>query len=101
MNETFWDAQNLEIEACANFDDFPDPEKFAVPEKNCGLDARGTPHTLGAGAGYSQKCRDPVKMFGICACLNLEVLSVPEGLAHSIGIVEAPGVFLARRWLKS
>ena len=26
MNETFWDAQNLEIEACANFDDFPDPE---------------------------------------------------------------------------
>ena len=34
MNETFWDAQNLEIEGCANFDDFPDPEKFAVPEKN-------------------------------------------------------------------
>ena len=40
------------------------------------------------------------KMFGICACLNLEVLSVPEGLVHSIGILEAPGVFLAHPWLK-
>ena len=26
MNETFWEFQNLEIGACANFDDFPDPE---------------------------------------------------------------------------
>ena len=34
MNETFWDAQNLEIEACANFDDFSGCGKIAVPEKN-------------------------------------------------------------------
>ena len=27
VNETFWDAQNLEIEACANFDDFSGPGK--------------------------------------------------------------------------
>ena len=40
------------------------------------------------------------KILGICACLNLEVLSVPEGLVHSIGILEAPGVFLAHPWLK-
>ena len=32
MNETFWDAQNLEIEACANFDDFSGSGKIAVPE---------------------------------------------------------------------
>ena len=41
------------------------------------------------------------KIIEICACLNLEVLSVPEGLVHSIGILEAPGLFLARRWPKS
>ena len=41
------------------------------------------------------------KNIEICACLNLEVLCVPEGLVHSIGILEAPGVFLARRWPKS
>ena len=29
----------------------------------------------------------------ICACLNLEVLSVREGLVHSIRILEAPAVF--------
>ena len=40
------------------------------------------------------------KILGICACLNLEVLSVPKGLVHSIGILEAPGVFLVRRWLR-
>ena len=27
----------------------------------------------------------------------IEVLGVPEGLVHSVGILEAPGVFLARR----
>ena len=36
-----------------------------------------------------------------CTCPNLEVLRVPEALVYSIGILEAPGVFLARRWLKS
>ena len=41
MNETFWDAQNLEIEACANFEDFSGSGKIAVPEKISGLDARG------------------------------------------------------------
>ena len=40
----------------------------------------------------------PVKMLGICAWLNLDVLGVQEGLVYSIGILEAPGVFLARRW---
>ena len=65
-----------------------------------------------------QTCRDPehpipIILFGtgffsgigkiieICAWLNLEVLSVPEGLVHSIGILVAPGVFLVRRWPKS
>ena len=43
----------------------------------------------------------PGKNIEICACLNLEVLGVPEGLVHSIGILEAPAVFLARRWPKS
>ena len=38
------------------------------------------------------------KIMENCACLNLEVLGVPEGLVHSIEILEAPGVFLARRW---
>ena len=32
-DETFWDAQSLDIEACANFDDFPDPENCR-PGKN-------------------------------------------------------------------
>ena len=36
--------------------------------------------------------------YEICACHNLEYLSVPEGLVHSIRILVAPGVFLARRW---
>ena len=51
--------------------------------------------------------RGPRKFLGvrfleeICARLKVEVLSVPEDLVHSIGILEAPGVFLARRWLKS
>ena len=40
------------------------------------------------------------KIIGIRATLNLEVLSLPEGLVHSIRILEAPGVFLARRWHK-
>ena len=38
------------------------------------------------------------KLIEICACLNLEVLSVPEGLVHSIRILVAPAVVLARRW---
>ena len=42
----------------------------------------------------------PVKMFGICAWFNLDILGVPAGLVHSIGILEAPGVFLAHPWLK-
>ncbi len=42
----------------------------------------------------------PVKMLGICAWLNLDILGVPAGLVHSIGILEAPGVFLAHPWLK-
>ena len=33
MNETFWDAQNLEIEACANFDDFSGSGKITIPDK--------------------------------------------------------------------
>ena len=64
VNETFWDAQNLEIESCANSYNF-----LRIRE-----------------------------ILGICACLNLEVLGVPEGLVHSIGILETPAVFLARRW---
>ena len=48
-------------------------------------------------SGSEKNSRNPI--FGeICACLNIEVLSLPEGLVHSIGILEAPGVFLARRW---
>ena len=49
----------------------------------------------------SEKMPDPGKVFGICACLNLDAMSVPEAVVYSIGILEAPGVFLARRWLKS
>ena len=29
MNESFWDAQNVEIEACAIFEHLPDRAKFA------------------------------------------------------------------------
>ena len=48
-------------------------------------------------SGSEKSSRDPI--FGeICPGLNIEVLSLPEGLVHSIGILEAPGVFLARRW---
>ena len=39
----------------------------------------------------------PVNMFGICAWLNLNISGVPASLVHSIGILEAPGVFLAHR----
>ena len=57
MNETFWDAQNLEIEACANFDDFPDPEKIAVPEKmlwiGCSGLMGGTPKSQEGGLSGS------------------------------------------------
>ena len=49
----------------------------------------------------SEKMPDPRNMLGICACLNLDAMSVPEALVYSIGILEVPGVFLARRWLKS
>ena len=42
----------------------------------------------------------PVKMLGICAWLNLDILGVPAGLVHSIGILEARRVFLAHPWLK-
>ena len=38
------------------------------------------------------------KMIENRACPNLDAMSVPEGLVHSIRILEAPGVFLARRW---
>ena len=41
MNETFWDAQNLEIEACANFDDFSGSGKIAAPEKIMGIGCSG------------------------------------------------------------
>ena len=32
----------------------------------------------------------PVKVFGICAWLNLDVLGVSEALVHSFGILVAP-----------
>ena len=41
------------------------------------------------------------KIFENRACFNLDVLSVPEALVHSIRILEAPAVVLAHRWLKS
>ena len=77
---------NIDIEKGWNFDIF-----FKEgPEHPIHKNFSGTEYFSGSG-----------KILGICACLNLEVLSVPEGLVHSIGILEAPGVFLARRWLKS
>ena len=36
MNETFWDAQNLEIEACANFGDFSGSGNNFHPGKSYG-----------------------------------------------------------------
>ena len=36
-----------------------------------------------------------------CACPNLDAMSVPEALVHSIRILEAPAVYLKHRWLKS
>ena len=33
--------------------------------------------------------------------LNLDAMSVPETLVHSIRILEAPAVYLKHRWLKS
>ena len=91
LNESFWDGLGVEIGPCADFDPknafwgtqsiesekiFSAPRFFSGSEKNS---------------------RD--RIFGeICAGLNIEVLSLPEGLVHSIGILEAPGVFLARRW---
>ena len=39
MNETFWEAQNLDLEACANFLQKSDPEKFSrAPKKNHGAE---------------------------------------------------------------
>ena len=35
MNESFWDAQGVEIEACAIFDDFPEfQKKYGILQKN-------------------------------------------------------------------
>ena len=39
--------------------------------------------------------------YEICACPELDVLSVPEALVHSIRILEAPAVYLKHPWLKS
>ena len=38
---------------------------------------------------------------GTCACLNPDVLSVPETLVKSIRILVAPTVLLAHQWHKS
>ena len=41
MNETFWEAQNLDLEACANFLQKSDPEKFSrAPKKNHGTEKK-------------------------------------------------------------
>ena len=46
LGESFWDANGVEIVACAKFTDFPgirdnlpDPTKMPDPRKNIGLDA--------------------------------------------------------------
>ena len=39
-----------------------------------------------------------VSFFENRAWLNLDALGVPEAFVYSIRILEAPGVFLVRRW---
>ena len=104
VNESFWDAHGVEIGPCANFD--PKTLLWGTG-KLWGLDARGLfnidffcvvnpEHPIPIFSPGRQFFRIR-KIVEICACLNLEVLNVPEGLVHSIRILEAPAVFLARR----
>ena len=46
-------------------------------------------------------CAQLSSIFENCAGPQLDVLSVPEALVHSIRILEAPAVYLKHRWLKS
>ena len=106
MNETFWDAQNLEIVACANSDDFSGSGINFRPGKNF-VDwmlwvVGGTPFGEGdppIKGGVIPRASNPRNFLGsvifsrsrenisdsefsleICACLNLDAKSVPEAL---------------------
>ena len=73
----------------------------AVPANFAGLGKRlENAHASISTPRASQKGGGP-KMFGICACLNPDAMSVPEALVESIRILVAPAVFLAHQWLKS
>ena len=107
LNESFWDGLGVEIGPCANFD----PKTlFWGTANNYGDWMFGVPHPMklvhSQSIRLSKKlkvskhhffCEDS-KKHEFCAWPTLEVLGVPENLVHSIRILEAPAVFLARRW---
>ena len=76
MNDTFWDAQNLDIEACANPEDFSGSGKYSVPDFFCGR----TPKVKNV------------------FCFKLDAKSVPEALATTIRILLMFSIVLAHRW---
>ena len=77
VNESFWEADGVEIGA--QFSTCSGSGDFSRILRKCRI---------------RQKCSE----FAYASIyLNLDALSVPEALAYSIRILEAPGVFLARR----
>ena len=133
MNESFWDAQNVEFRTCANFVKnhfWGDPTIFAknpLFSKRIGYPYRSEKIDLADSENRTTESKFRVflhsspgprasdvpifwrsanfgqnrKIVENCACPNLDAMSVPEALAHSIRILEAPAVYLKHRWLKS
>ena len=83
LNGSFWDAHGVKIEAWAFFEHFARSDKIC-PEGNFFVDWM----LWDFGAIF-------------LARPNLDSMSVPEAVVHSIRILVAPAVFLAHPWLKS
>ena len=124
MNESFWDAQNVEIEACAKFDIFRVRIKNCRPGKDCGFDALGTAEVWGEGREISSRSnnlrilpvfRGRVELFSgewharaelrhrnnsfatKLLCFKLDAVSVPEALATTIRILLMFSIVSAHR----
>ena len=80
----------------------PYPKARLSKFKSVPWDRGGVPGCIPGGifSGF-RKNAGAGKMLEICACLNLDAMSVPEALVRSIRILGAPAVFLAHQWLKS
>ena len=124
VSESSWDAHGVESGPCANFKNKSESGAFSRHrEKNHGMDALGRPWNLGGRRKiryFDARCEirphshsaltfffvpKYSKLFSskickICTRLNLDAMSVPEALTHSIRSLVAPAVFLAYQWHK-